>query len=208
MCTQARKEHQEKFLYEEGIVVVATTAFGLGIDKPDVRFVAHLDPPKSMENYYQETGRAGRDGKTANAWMAYGPGDVVQLWRLIERSEAQPRFKHIAFAKLDALLALCEATTCRRVRLLDYFGETMIAVACGNCDICHHPPGVWDGTIAAQKALSCVYRTGQRFDPEYLIDVLRSNHSESVSKWGMTKSALLVSAKSLMKEHGMQFFGN
>ncbi len=152
---------------------------------------------KSVENYYQETGRAGRDGGVANAWMAYGPRDVVQLRHLLERSGAQPKFKHIALAKLDALLALCEATTCRRALLLDYFGETMTAVACGNCDICYRSPRVRDGTIAAQKVLSCVYRTGQRFDPEYLIDVLRGNHNENISKWGHDKISTFGIGKEL-----------
>src|SRR5687768_1556258 len=179
-----RSRNQEQFLREDGIVMVATIAFGMGIDKPDVRFVAHLDLPKSVEGYYQETGRAGRDGRAATAWMAYGLGDVVQQRRMIEGSEAEAQFKRIASAKLEALLALCESTTCRRVRLLDYFGETAASTACGNCDVCLNPPQVWDGTVAAQKALSCAFRTGQRFGAGHLIDVLRGNDTDRVKQWG------------------------
>ena len=184
MNAQERSRNQERFLREDGIVMVATIAFGMGIDKPDVRFVAHLDLPKSVEGYYQETGRAGRDGLAANAWMAYGLGDVVQQRRMIEGSEADAQFKRAASTRLDALLALCEATTCRRARLLDYFGEAASNSACGNCDVCLNPPQVWDGTEAAQKALSCAFRTGQRFGAGHLIDVLRGNDTERVRQWG------------------------
>jgi len=153
----------------------------MGIDKPDVRFVAHLDLPKSIEGYYQETGRAGRDDLPADAWMAYGLGDVVNQRRMIDASTAEVQFKRIAAAKLDALLGLCEASSCRRVRLLAYFGEA--SAPCGNCDVCLEPPQVWDGTVAAQKALSCVYRTGQRFGAAHLIDVLLGKETERVIQW-------------------------
>src|SRR5690242_6307394 len=162
-----RSANQARFLREDGLVVVATIAFGMGIDKPDVRFVAHLDLPKSVEGYYQETGRAGRDGLPATAWMTYGLGDVVQLRRLIELSEGSEDFRRVSFAKLDALLGLCETAGCRRVRLLDYFGEK--SEPCGNCDTCLAPPETWDATDAARKALSAIYRTGQRFGAVHVI---------------------------------------
>jgi len=179
--TQTRNAHQARFQREDGIVMVATIAFGMGIDKPDVRFVAHLDLPKSMEGYYQETGRAGRDGQPADAWMAYGLGDVVQQRRMIDESDASDEFKRISSAKLDALLGLCETAQCRRVRMLSYFGEH--SEACGNCDTCITPPQTWDATVAAQKALSTIYRTEQRFGVVHLIDVLRGKDSERVMKW-------------------------
>jgi ATP-dependent DNA helicase RecQ len=197
MSAPERSRNQEKFLREDGIVMVATIAFGMGIDKPDVRFVAHLDLPKSVEGYYQETGRAGRDGLAANAWMAYGLREVVQQRRMIEESEAEAQFKRIASTKLDALLALCEATTCRRVRLLDYFGEAATCTACGNCDVCLDPPQVWDGTVAAQKVLSCVFRTGQRFGAGHLIDVLRGNDTARVRQWGHDKVSTFGIGKEL-----------
>ncbi|HEY9447970.1 MAG TPA: DNA helicase RecQ, partial [Burkholderiales bacterium] len=181
MDASTRAEHQARFQREEGIVIVATIAFGMGIDKPDVRFVAHLDLPKSIEGYYQETGRAGRDGEPADAWMAYGLGDVVQLRRMIEESEGGAEFRRISFSKLEALLGLCETAGCRRVRLLQYFGEE--SAACGNCDNCLEPPQTWDATEAARKALSCIYRTGQRFGAVHLIDVLRGRPTERVSQW-------------------------
>ena len=178
---QTRARHQERFADEDGVVIVATIAFGMGIDKPDVRFVAHLDLPKSIEAYYQETGRAGRDGLPADAWMAYGLGDVVQQRRMIAESEANEAYKRVSYRKLDALVGLAEAAGCRRVRLLAYFGET--SAPCGNCDTCLHPPRVWDGTAAAQMALSCAYRTGQRFGAGHLIDVLRGNPTERVLQY-------------------------
>jgi ATP-dependent DNA helicase RecQ len=173
-----RARHQERFVNEEGVVIVATIAFGMGIDKPDVRFVAHLDLPKSIEAYYQETGRAGRDGLPADAWMAYGLGDVVQQRRMIAESEANETFKRVSYRKLDALVGMAETAGCRRVQLLGYFGEA--SAPCGNCDNCLNPPRVWDGTAAAQKALSCVYRTGQRYGAGHLIDILRGNLTERV----------------------------
>ncbi len=195
MDSATRTRHQARFLREEGIIMVATIAFGMGIDKPDVRFVAHLDLPKSIEGYYQETGRAGRDGAPADAWMAYGLADVVNHRRMIEASEANDQFKRVAGAKLDALLGLCEATACRRVRLLGYFGEA--SGSCGNCDICLEPPDVWDGTLAAKKALSCAFRCGQRFGAGHLIDVLLGNETQRVIQWGHRE----LSTFGIGKEH-------
>jgi ATP-dependent DNA helicase RecQ len=185
MDADSRRRHQERFQREDGIVMVATIAFGMGIDKPDVRFVAHLDLPKSVEGYYQETGRAGRDGLPADAWMAYGLQDLVQLRRMIDESQAGEAQKRIQAAKLDAMLGLCETAECRRVRLLGYFGEA--AAPCGNCDTCLDPPATFDGTIAAQQLLSCVYRTGQRFGAIHVIDVLRGESTEKVAQRGHEK---------------------
>jgi ATP-dependent DNA helicase RecQ len=188
MDTATRAEHQARFQRDEGLVMVATIAFGMGIDKPDVRFVAHLDLPKSIEGYYQETGRAGRDGAPADAWMAYGLADVVQQRRLIDQSDATDEYKRVSAAKLDALLGLCETAGCRRVRLLAYFGEA--GAPCGNCDNCLSPPETFDATAAARKALSAIYRTGQRFGAVHLIDVLRGKASERVSRWDHDKLAV------------------
>ena len=182
MDAASRADHQNRFQREEGVVVVATIAFGMGIDKPDVRFVAHLDLPKSIEGYYQETGRAGRDGAPADAWMAYGLGDVVQQRRMIDQSEGSEEYRRVQVVKLDALLGLCETAGCRRVRLLDYFGES--STPCGNCDTCLEPPQTWDATEAARKALSCMYRTGQRFGAVHLIDVLRGRATDRTAQWG------------------------
>ena len=176
---ETRAAHQSRFLREDGIVMVATIAFGMGIDKPDVRFVAHLDLPKSVEAYYQETGRAGRDGEPAEAWMVYGLQDVVRLAQFVEQSEADEAHKRIERSKLDALLGWCEITNCRRRALLEYFGDKHPG-DCGNCDICLSPPRTWDGTVEAQKLLSCVYRTGQYFGAAHVIDVLRGRDTAKV----------------------------
>ena len=182
-----RSRNQDRFINEDGIVIVATIAFGMGIDKPDVRFVAHLDLPKSIEAYYQETGRAGRDGKPSTAWMAYGLSDIVQQRRMIEESEASESFKRVSTGKLDALVGLAETAHCRRSRLLGYFGETFDAETCGNCDNCLTPPRLRDGKVIAQKLLSCAYRTGQRFGAMHLIDVLVGRLTERVTQFGHDK---------------------
>ena len=182
MDAASRAENQRRFLREDGVVICATIAFGMGIDKPDVRFVAHLDLPKSIEAYYQETGRAGRDGDPSEAWMAYGLQDVVLQRSRIDESNAPPEQKRLEAQKLNALLAYCEAPRCRRVVLLDYFGEQ--TTPCGNCDVCLDPPELFDGTVVAQKALSAVYRTGQRFGALHVIDVLRGKKSDKAAQWG------------------------
>ncbi len=192
---QLREHHQRRFLREEGIIMVATIAFGMGIDKPNVRFVAHLDLPKSMEGYYQETGRAGRDGLQANAWMIYGMGDVVSMRQMLDSGEASEERKRLERLKLDALLGYCESTACRHQTILRYFGESHPG-ACDQCDNCLHPVETWQATQVAQMALSCVFRTGQRFGVGHLIDVLigkvtpqveRFNH-DKVSTFGIGKT--------------------
>ena len=174
-----RHEHQTRFLRDDGVVIVATVAFGMGIDKPDVRFVAHVDLPKSLEAYYQETGRAGRDGEPAQAWMIFGLQDVVRLRRMVDESVADEQHKRVERGKLDTLLGWCEATDCRRAALLRYFGDRP-AASCGNCDVCLSPPKTQDGTVAAQKLMSCIVRTGQRFGAAHVIDVLRGKDTDKV----------------------------
>lgn len=183
LSTVERSRNQGRFQQEEGVVMVATIAFGMGIDKPNVRFVAHLNLPKSVEAYYQETGRAGRDGLAADAWMHYGLQDVIQLRQMITQSDADPARKTLESHKLDAMLGLCESTGCRRQALLAYFGEHL-AEPCGNCDNCLHPPATWDASTAAQKALSAIHRTGQRFGVQYLVDVLLGKDDPRIRAFG------------------------
>ena len=178
-----RQKNQDRFMNEEGLIIVATVAFGMGIDKPNVRFVAHLDPPKSLEAYHQETGRAGRDGLPADAWMTYGLADVGIMRSMIESGEADAERKRVESQKLTALLGYCESVQCRRTALLGYFGEDH-AGGCGNCDNCLTPVDVWDGTVAAQKALSAVYRTDQCFGAAYLSDVLMGKATDRVLRFG------------------------
>ena len=184
--TQTRSKHQASFLREEGIIIVATIAFGMGIDKPDLRFVAHLDLPKTIESYYQETGRAGRDGKPANAWMIYGLQDVIKLRQMMEGSEGDEAHKRAEQHRLNAMLGFCEITSCRRQTLLSYFGEEL-GHPCGNCDNCLEPAETWDGTEATRMALSVAYRTEQRFGVNHLIDVLRESNSDKVFQFGHHK---------------------
>ncbi|HRD74885.1 MAG TPA: DNA helicase RecQ, partial [Hyphomicrobiaceae bacterium] len=183
LMPDARRIAQERFLKEDGLIIVATIAFGMGIDKPDVRFVGHLNLPKSVEAYYQETGRAGRDGEAANAWMAYGIQDIVTQRQWIQQSEAGDEHKKVQRQKLDALVALCEVATCRRQALLAYFGETL-PEPCGNCDNCLTPPETVDATVLAQKALSAVYRTGQRYGMSYVMDVLLGKADDRIGRNG------------------------
>lgn len=183
LSTELRAKHQSHFLRDEAVIIVATIAFGMGIDKPDVRFVAHLDLPKTIESYYQETGRAGRDGEPADAWMIYGLQDVIKLRQMMENSEGSETHKRAEQHRLNAMLGLCEITSCRRQALLDYFGE-QLEEPCGNCDTCESPPETWDGTEAARKALSCAFRTDQRFGVNHLIDVLRGANTDKIFQFG------------------------
>jgi ATP-dependent DNA helicase RecQ len=186
LSAETRAEHQRRFLLEDGVIIVATIAFGMGIDKPDVRFVAHLDLPKSLEAYYQETGRAGRDGEPADAWMIYGLQDVVRLRQMADESVAGEEYKRHERQKLDTLLGWCEVTRCRRAPLLAYFGEQP-AAECGNCDNCLQPPATRDGTVDAQKLLSAVYRTGQRFGAAHIVDVLLGKNTDKIKQHGHTE---------------------
>jgi len=192
MNAENRALNQQRFLVEDGVIIVATIAFGMGIDKPDVRFVAHMNLPKTVEAYYQETGRAGRDGLPANAWLAYGLQDVISLRQMNQQSEANETFKRSLHQKLEAMLGLCEQITCRRQTLLEYFEESL-EQPCGHCDNCLEPPPTWNATEAARKALSCIYRTGQRFGVKYVIDVLMGiphdritrNRHDQISTWNI-----------------------
>lgn len=191
-----RQQNQHRFLTEDGIIIVATIAFGMGIDKPDVRFVAHLNLPKSIEAYYQETGRAGRDGQAADAWMMYGLQDVIMLKQMMESSDADDAHKRVEHHKLQTMLGFSEITTCRRQALLNYFGDHL-EQPCGNCDTCITPVETWDASIVAQKALSCVYKTEQRFGVNYLIDVLLGKNNERLKQFGHDKLSLFGIGKEL-----------
>jgi len=199
LAAEVRTANQSRFLNEEGVIIVATIAFGMGIDKPNVRFVAHLNLPKSVEAYYQETGRAGRDGLPADAWMIYGLQDVITLRQMLEASDSDDAHKRVERHKLDAMLGLCELTACRRQALLTYFSETL-SKPCGNCDTCLEPPEAWDATVPAQKALSCVHRTGQRFGVNYLIDVLLGKDDDRIKRFGHDR----LTTSGIGKELGQQ----
>lgn len=200
-----RNENQRRFLREEGIIMVATIAFGMGIDKPNVRFVAHLDLPKSMESYYQETGRAGRDGLPANAWMTYGLGDVVSMRQMLDSGDAPEERKQVERRKLDALLGFCESTECRHQTILRYFGEQHDG-NCGQCDNCLEPVDSWNATQAAQMALSCVYRTGQRFGVTHLIDVLLGKNTDKVAQFQHQQLSTFGIGKALSQQQWSSVF--
>ena len=197
--SDVRAKHQSRFLKEEGVIIVATIAFGMGIDKPDVRFVVHLDLPKTLEAYYQETGRAGRDGEPADAWMVYGLQDVAKLGQMMDKSEGSEEFKQLERLKLNAMLGFCEITTCRRHALLTYFDEDSPAT-CGNCDTCLNPPETWDGSLSVQKALSAVYRTGQRFGVNHLTDVLRGVENDRVIQFDHHQLGVFGIGKEIVSE--------
>ncbi|MFA6163196.1 MAG: DNA helicase RecQ [Methylobacter sp.] len=205
MANDLRRKHQHQFLMEDGLVIVATIAFGMGIDKPNVRFVAHLDLPKSVEAYYQETGRAGRDGLPANAWMAYGLQDVITLRQMLAGSNADEAHKRIEYHKLESMLALCEQVHCRRQALLGYFGDHL-EQPCGNCDTCLEPVETWDGTLAAQQALSCIHRTQQRFGVAYLIDVLLGKATERIINSAHDKQSTFGIGKELDEQQWYSVF--
>lgn len=205
LSSQIRQKNQERFLREDNIIMVATIAFGMGIDKPDVRFVAHLDLPKSIEAYYQETGRAGRDGEPATGLLLYGLEDVVKLRQMMAQSEGNEEFKRNEQQRLNAMLGLCEITSCRRQSLLRYFGENR-AQPCGNCDCCLNPPETWDATQAVQMALSCVYRTGQRFGAGHIIDVLRGSNNEKILQFGHNKLSTYDIGKHLSVDEWKSIF--
>ncbi|MFZ2725151.1 MAG: DNA helicase RecQ [Methylococcaceae bacterium] len=205
MDNAKRKEHQQRFLRDDYCVMVATIAFGMGIDKPNVRFVAHLDLPKSVEAYYQETGRAGRDGLPANAWLAYGLQDVITLSRMIASSEADEVHKRLEQHKLNAMLALCEQVQCRRQALLSYFGDHL-EHNCNNCDTCLRPVDSYDGTLVARQALSCIFRTGQRFGVHYLIDVLLGKETERVKQFNHHKQSTFGIGKAVNEEQWHSIF--
>jgi ATP-dependent DNA helicase RecQ len=202
---ETRRRHHARFQQEDGIIIVATIAFGMGIDKPDVRFVAHLDLPKSIEAYYQETGRAGRDGLPADAWMLYGLGDVTQMRMLLAQSTADEEHKRIEQQKLNALLGYCETAACRRQVLLNYFGEEMPA-PCGNCDTCLEPVETWDGTAAARKALFSSYQTGQRFGASYLADLLTGSDTPRVRQFGHDRVSAFGGGKELSGKEWVSIF--
>lgn len=205
MDAKLRAKNQHEFLMNDSLIMVATIAFGMGIDKPNVRFVAHLDLPKSLEAYYQETGRAGRDGLPANAWMTYGLQDVITLRRMLAQSTADEAHKRIEYHKLDAMLALCEQVSCRRQALLRYFGDTL-EQPCGNCDTCLQQVDTWDGTVAAQKALSCIHRTGQRYGSGYLIEVLLGKTSERILRYGHDTQSTFGIGKDLAEQQWQSVF--
>ena len=206
MDNQVRRQRQHKFLMEDSLIMVATIAFGMGIDKPNVRFVAHLDLPKSIEAYYQETGRAGRDGQAANAWMAYGLQDVLALREMLSNGTGSEAHKRLERHKLDAMLGLCETVDCRRQTVLQYFGEAA-GEHCGNCDACLEPAATWDASLPAQQALSAIYRTGQRFGVGYLIDVLRGKIADPrVQQFGHDKLQVFGIGKTLDEDQWRSLF--
>ena len=205
LSVEARETNQQRFLNEDAVIIVATIAFGMGIDKPDVRFVAHLNLPKSMEAYYQETGRAGRDGLPANAWMVYGLQDVITLKQMMASSTAEERYKRVEHHKLETMLGFTEITGCRRQSLLSYFDE-QLDQACGNCDNCLNPVETWDATVAAQKALSCVHRTGQRFGVSYLVDVLTGKDDDRIRQFGHDNLSVFGIGKEYDSKHWRNIF--